>query len=179
MLKYPEKVIETILNIKLKTYNIIILFVISLLVPGVLILFYFFRNYFETCSIAKFILLAISFSSAFVFVAYLLSLWSFVIILLHYGSESIGKNIENENEFFEIVVIVGVLNSLLGFFISLTIAALLWKHNFTVFVISYVIIEIVLGVLWLVSLFDMLSTSNEKVDNELRKKRRKSVKPMK
>ena len=163
----------------MKTYNIIILFVISLLVPGILILFYFFKNYFETYSIAKFILLSISFSSAFVFVAYLLSLWSFVIILFHHRPESVGQIIENEDEFFEIVVIVGILHTLLGFFISLTIVALLWKHNFTVFVISYVIIEIVLGVLWLVSLFDMLSTSSEKVDNELRKKRRKSVKPMK
>lgn len=56
-------VVKLLSNIKAATYETIVLFVLSLITPGTLIMFYFYRNYFELYDSARLLLIIVSLSS--------------------------------------------------------------------------------------------------------------------
>lgn len=127
-------------NIKLKAYHQFVLFILLFIVPGTLIMFYFFKNLFENCDLIKVLFLVISISASVVFLPYFVILQLLVILSIKYNKPLILKN---ENLLIETSFYHSTMISLGCCFFTLFVMYLCNTHKIGYFIFIYTILSII------------------------------------
>lgn len=130
-----RRTLHPLLQIKTETYQLIIIFLLSLIIPGTLIMFYFYRNYFEAYDLTRLFLLIITISMPVVLTTLPLAICLALI----------KKDDENKNTDDGVVgLILSLLYSLSSFFVAFFVCFIFKLHSKGVFIGTYLILILAL-----------------------------------
>jgi hypothetical protein len=142
-------------EMKFKSYHYAIQFIISITVPGILILFYFYNSIFNDYDFYRLMLIVFAISSTLFICSY--AICSAILVSLERKFESI-ELATDENETLEVLFLMSSQFSLVNLCLLLFIYFLVGSKNIHSFIGYYVIIEILYGVL---ANFVLRTTINE------------------
>jgi len=168
MLKKASNIINALSGVKMITYQLVILFTLSFIVPGTLIMFYFYRDIFVSYDLTKLFLIIIAVSTIFV----MASKGAIDII----GTKYSKYLSEKENEQFEsALTYIALRLALLGCGISLFVCYLLGSHSKTFFVIIYLAVILLFYLLIWISFCNESDKVTEDKESEVEGKQNDSV----
>lgn len=156
------ELLNTLSNLKFKSFHLVIMFLITMTVPGILILFYFYRDFFNVYDLSRLVMLQIGISTALLVSSYILS--SLIILIIEMNIEN--EIFDNENESMEGIFQMSSMISLFLLFLILLIYYLIGSKNFYSFIICFICSEIFYGIIATISLIYFIK---EKIKQEIAK----------
>jgi fatty acid desaturase len=162
MLKKVSEIISSLAVIKMTTYQLVILFILSFIVPGTLIMFYFYRDIFVSYDLTRTFLIIIAISTVFVMTSKGAIDWIGTLYSKHMTEKE-------QEEFESALTYVALRLTLLGCGISLFVCYLLGSPSKTLFVSLYLIVIVTFCFLtW--AYLDSEADESEKDDSDAKGK---------
>jgi len=146
--------IKAFLELKFKSYQLAILFIISISVPGILTLFYFYRELFDSYDLNRLIMLIFAISSALLISGYFICSTMLSIALIRNENKDI---ISDDDSYQELSFTTSSLYSIILFLLLFVIFYLFEIKNVRLFILILISVEIVYGIIYLLAvnkLFD-------------------------
>jgi len=150
------ELIKALSNLKTKSYYMAFMLLFTLTVPGILILFHFFRDIFLTYDTLHLLMLIGTIGVGMYIVSYLLSASVLAILFFIHKDNDIEGDEIDENDFLEMVFVMSSQLTLLFMFLLSSIYYFKGDFNFLSFVIWFVGLELLYAILTGIGLNSML-----------------------
>lgn len=159
------EIVKVLSNLKIKSYFMAFMFLFTITVPGILILFHFFREIFMSFDTLRLFMLIGTIGVGIYLISFLISASLFGILLFEHKDIEL---IEDENSLLEGIFVTSSQLSLIFIFLLSTIFYFTHNFNFLSFTIWFIVSEFIYSLItvWVLHKLILVLKNEEKIEKE-------------